>query len=68
MAQVRASTIQQERDEVYAALQYAIGFDCLVKDWKDCEVLKPKPKEKWTFVNKKREVFGSKQVSVCVRH
>ena len=24
----------------------------LVEEWKDCEELMPKPKEKWTFVNK----------------
>ena len=55
MAQARASTVQPEREEVYAAMQYAASFHCLVKEWKDCEELKPKPKEKWTFVNKKGE-------------
>ena len=29
------------------ALQYAAGFHCLVEQWKDCEELIPKPKEKW---------------------
>ena len=34
-------------EEVYAALQYAASFHCLVEEWKDCEELRPKPKEKW---------------------
>ena len=46
MAEARAETIKQEREEVYAALQYAASFHCLVEEWKDCEELKPKPKEK----------------------
>ena len=37
MAEFRASTVQQRREEVYAALQYAASFHCLVKEWKDCE-------------------------------
>ena len=56
VAQARASTIQKEREDVYAALQYAASFHCLVEEWKDCEELKPPPKEKWIFVDKKREV------------
>ena len=55
MAQTRAKTVKQEREEVRAALQYAANFHCLVEEWKDCEELKPKPKEKWIFVDKKRE-------------
>ena len=55
MAEARAKTVQQEREEVYAALQYPASFHCLVEEWKDCEDLKPQPKEKWTFVGKKRE-------------
>ena len=35
------------------ALQHAASFHCLVEEWKDCQELKPKPKEKWIFVNKK---------------
>ena len=62
--QVRASTVSQERDEVYAALQYAAGFHCLVEEWKDCEELEPKPKEKWTFVNKKRKQESIEQSGV----
>ena len=55
MAEARAKTMQQEREEVYAALQHAASFHCLVEEWKDCEELKPKPKEKWVFVDKKGE-------------
>ena len=45
MAQVRASTVQQTREEVYAALQRAGGINCLVEEWKVCEELKPKLQE-----------------------
>ena len=41
--------MQQEREEVYVALQNSASFHCLVEEWKDCEELKPKPKEKWIF-------------------
>ena len=57
MAQIRASTVQQKREEVHATLQYAASFQCLVEDWHDCEELKPEPKEvenSWT--KKKGEV------------
>ena len=47
MAEARAENTQQEREEVYAALQYAASFHCSVKD---CEELKPNSKEKWTSV------------------
>ena len=50
MADARARTMQQEREDAYAALQYAACFHCLVEHWKDCEELRPKPKEKWVFV------------------
>ena len=55
MAEARAKTVQQEREEVCAALQYAASFHCLAEEWKDCDELKPKPKEKLTFVDQKRE-------------
>ena len=45
MAEARAKTMQQEREDVYAALQYAASFHCFVEEWKDCEELRPKPKE-----------------------
>ena len=54
MAQARANTVQQER-EVYAALQYAASFHCLVEEWKDCEELKPQPTDKLIFLDKTRE-------------
>ena len=49
MAERRAKTVQQEREEVHAALQYAASFHCLVEEWKECEELKPKPKEQLIF-------------------
>ena len=55
MAQARASTIQQEREEVYAPLQYAASFHCLVEEWKYCEELQPTSTGKWIFDNKKCE-------------
>ena len=39
MAEVRAKTVQQEREEVYAALQHAASFHYLVEEWEDCEEL-----------------------------
>ena len=51
MADVRAKTMQQEREEVYAAFQCAASFHCSVEEWKDCDELKPKPKEKGIFVD-----------------
>ena len=36
MAEARAETMQQVREEVYAALQYAASFHCVVEKWKDC--------------------------------
>ena len=40
MAEVRADTMKQEREEVYAALQYVASFHCWVEEW-NCEELKP---------------------------
>ena len=45
VAQIRASTVQQDREEVRAALQCATGFHCLMEEWRDREELKPKPTE-----------------------
>ena len=55
MAEARAKLCNRKREELYAALQYAASFHCLVEQWKDCEELKPKPKEKWIFFDKKSE-------------
>ena len=49
MAEARAETVQQEREKVYATLQYAASLCCLVQEWKDCEQLKPQPKRKMNF-------------------
>ena len=32
----------------------AASFHCLVEEWKDCEELKLKRKEKWVLVDKER--------------
>ena len=55
MAEVRADTVKQRREEVYEALQCAASFHCFVEQWKDYEELKPKPEEKWSFVDKRSE-------------
>ena len=55
MAEARAKSMQQERNKLYAALQCAASFQCLVEDWKDCEELRPKPKEKWIVLDKTGE-------------
>ena len=52
MAQVRAKTVQQEREEMYAALQHAASFHSLVEEWKDCEESKPHRTE-WCAVASK---------------
>ena len=72
VAEARTETMQQEKEEVYAALQYAASFHCLEEEWKDFEELKPKPKEKLIFVDQKtrgdetsnRVVCGSRQASM----
>ena len=33
-----------------------------VEEWKDCEELKPQPKEKWIFVDKKSEVTKHRSI------
>ena len=46
MAQIRASTVQWRGEEVHAALQNSSSSHCLVKEWKDCEELKPRTQKK----------------------
>ena len=42
------------------------AFTVLVEEWKDCEELRLQPKEKWTFMDQKRE--GMKhQTEWCVQ-
>ena len=43
------------KEEVCAALQYAASFHCQVEEWKDCDELKPKPKDKLISVDQKKE-------------
>ena len=47
MAEARAKTMQQGREEVFSALQYAASLHCLVEEGKDCEELRRQsPREK----------------------
>ena len=57
MAEIRASTVRQRREEVHATLRCAISFLNLVEERKDCEELKPKPERKIDFrgTRKKRK-------------
>ena len=73
MSQVRAITVQQGREEVYAVLPCAAGFHCLVEEWKGCEELKNSKPKNVCFRTRKRStdasngvVSGSKQMSVHV--
>ena len=62
MAEARAKTVQQEREDVCAALQHAASFHCFVEEWKECEELKPKPKEhgfSWIRKGRKRSIERS---------
>ena len=63
VAQARASAIQQERTEVYAALQCAASFQCL--EWKDCEELKQTSQGKWIFLDKKKGGNEASDGVVC---
>ena len=36
MAEARAGTSKQKREDVYVALQCSAGFHCWVVDWQDC--------------------------------
>ena len=62
MAEARADTMKQEGEEVYVALQHAASFYCLVEQWKNCEELRPKPKEKWSFVDRRSEGISNRVV------
>ena len=56
MAQVRAYLDSAgEGRKSYAALQHAAGFHCLVEYWKDCEELKPMPKDKWVSSSNRKK-------------
>ena len=55
VAEAKTETMQQEREEVDAALLYAAIFHCLVEQWRDCEELRPKPNDKSVFVEKKSD-------------
>ena len=67
-AEARAKTMQQEREEVYVALQYAASFSCLVEEWKAQAQAETKVgfrgNEEREYDASNRVVCGSKQVSV----
>ena len=65
MAEARAKTMQQEREEVYAALQCAASFHCLVEERKDCEGLKPRSKRKMDFRGKEKGGNEASNGVVC---
>ena len=59
---------------MFAALQHAASFRCLVEHWTDCEELQPKPKEKWISVDKnleakkhRAELYAAASKYRCVR-
>ena len=54
---IRARAVQQRRAEVYAALQNAACSHRLVEKWHDYEVLTPRPKERCTVVDEKKELL-----------
>ena len=60
-AEARAKTAQgkvpfsESERRCVCSFAVAASFHCLVAEWKDCEELEPKPKEKLIFVDKKRE-------------
>ena len=55
MAEAKAETMKQKKEQVYVALQCAASCHCLVEEWKDCQELKPKPKDKWSFIDERSE-------------
>ena len=57
--------MEQEREEVCAALQHAASFHCLVEEWKDGDELKPKLKEEWTFVGPEKTGDETSNRVVC---
>ena len=72
-AEVRAKTVQQEREEVHAALQYAASFHCMVEERKDCEELRPPAERKVDFCGQEKGgneasngVVARKQTSIDV--
>ena len=47
--------MEEARAETLQRCSMRPASTCLVEQWKDCEELEPKPKEKWTFVDEKSE-------------
>ena len=66
MAEARAKTMQQEREEVYVALQYAASCHCLVEGWKDCEEHQAQAERKvGGFREKEKRDYDASNRVVC---
>ena len=63
----RASTVQQKREEVCAALQHAANFHCLVEEWHDCEGLKPQADRKIDICGQKEKLGDTARSGVRPR-
>ena len=69
MAEARAETAQQEREEVHAALQYAASFHCPVERWKSSSQSRKKSGFQLTRRVRKRNIERSgvrKQIGIDV--
>ena len=68
MAEVRAATMMQEREEVYVALQYAASFHCLVEGKKEAKAERKvgvlSTREGVRMKPRTERCAGSKQVSM----
>ena len=65
VTEARAKTVQEERQEVHAALQYAASFHCLVEEWKDCERAQAEAKRKVDFREQEKEGTKHRTEVVC---
>ena len=55
MAEARAKTTQQEREEVYAAVQYATSIHFFVEEWENCDGSLPQS-QPVTQISKQRKL------------
>ena len=71
MAQVTASVSNRKERRSMQICNVQPVFHCLAEEWQDFEELKPKAKDKWTFVTESRSenasygvVCGGKHISL----